>query len=414
MQSLLEGDESHHPMTPNSRDVVVRETTAPETVALVPGIDLLQILGDMLVIIDLQAERVVWCSTAFTRGFAFINIDISEKEFCHYFNGLDAYVRAGTSNNSDELVAGSTPLTLYCNKIAQLCDIEVMPYRGNYRLLRFSSATKSSDEIQRYLEDREKLFSTSRTLSVSEMATTLAHELNQPIGTVTNLLQGIRMRLQKIESPVEPILQAIDKTLEQTAFAANVITRIRDFTYSQRPQHNAIFVVELLTSCLSLLDWEMQKESIQVNFYDINRADSEANAPVVAGDNTMLQQVFINLLRNAIDAMKNTPRECRSINIYMKIDGAQIEIALSDTGSGLSTEAKEQLFVPFVSSKTTGMGVGLNICRSFIEMHQGRLWLSANADEPIVAKSEKITTGCTAHVLLPLTNVDEGESTSIR
>ena len=107
----------------------------------------------------------------------------------------------------------------------------------------------------------------------------------------------------------------------------------------------------------------------------------------------MLQQVLVNLLRNAIDAMVDTPVAQRRLDVVCRVDAAdeRVEIAITDSGCGVGQDAAAQLFTPFFSTKPTGTGVGLNICRSLIELHQGRLWFSSNAQQ-----------GCTFYVALPM------------
>ena len=115
----------------------------------------------------------------------------------------------------------------------------------------------------------------------------------------------------------------------------------------------------------------------------------------ISGDSTMLQQVLINLIRNAVDAMHSQSIERRNIVISASLQDEKVTISIADTGHGLSDNG-DKLFVPFATSKSNGMGVGLNICRSFIELHQGRLWLSPNETE-----------GCTCYVELPVASPEE-------
>jgi len=261
----------------------------------------------------------------------------------------------------------------------------MVPVEGNLAALRLEDVTGRTSAIQRYLEDRERLFSTSRTISVSEMATTLAHEINQPIGTVTNLLRGVRLRLESEKNAQSEVVAAIDQAVDQARFAANIISRIRDYTQSRQPNSQTIDLADLVCSCVSLLDWEMAREHIGLQLVLGDRP------LMIAADVTMLQQVFVNLMRNAIEAMREVNPACRQLNIILRREEEEVEIAIADNGIGLTADAESQLFVPFVSSKPTGMGVGLNICRSFVELHQGKLWLSSNEEG-----------GCTSHVLLPL------------
>jgi signal transduction histidine kinase len=134
------------------------------------------------------------------------------------------------------------------------------------------------------------------------------------------------------------------------------------------------------------MDWEIKRDGIKL------RVNTGSQPIPISGDEVMLQQVFVNLIRNAIDAMNESPRAERILHIDILIDDQEAEVTIVDAGCGISADAETNLFVPFVSSKPNGMGVGLNICRSFIELHQGRLWLSSNEN-----------CGCTSHVMLPLT-----------
>lgn len=246
-----------------------------------------------------------------------------------------------------------------------------------------------ADNLHEYMQARDNLFSTSRTISVSEMATTLAHEINTPIGTISNILRGVKIRLKKPDACLETIDEALDSALEQTQFSQNIINRIRDFTQARRPESTILDIRQLLHEAVKLLDWLLSHHSCKVTMQLSDR-------PIyVSGDATMLQQVVTNLIRNAVDAMHDQRADQRTITISAKRVKDQVTVSIADTGQGLTQSANE-LFVPFASSKSGGMGVGLNICRSFIELHQGRLWLSPNESE-----------GCTCFVELPLVANEE-------
>ncbi len=240
-------------------------------------------------------------------------------------------------------------------------------------------------QLQQYMEEREKLFTTSRTISVSEMATTLAHELNQPIGTVSNILKGIKARLLKVDNTGEDIIAALDRANDQTQFAARIISRIRDFTQSRQPNRIDCNIKTLLLESLDLLDWVLAKGEVSASVED------PGMDIIINGDTTMLQQVFTNLIRNAVDSMRENSSSHRHLTLSVLIKDGEVQVSIADTGHGLSATAENNLFVPFVTQKTQGMGVGLNICRSFVELHQGRLWLAQNQEG-----------GCTAFVVLPL------------
>ncbi|MFT4193962.1 sensor histidine kinase, partial [Ottowia sp.] len=272
---------------------------------------------------------------------------------------------------------------------------------GGALALRLRPEPERDLAARRHLEDRERLLFTSRSVAVGEMATTLAHELNQPLGAVTNVLRGLKTRLAAMPAQPGPeamahLAQGVQLALDQVQYAARIIGRIRDYTQSRQPRRERVDLNALLNNSLTLLDWELRRHGVQLSI-DL-RADTSADggAPV-AGDGVMLQQVLVNLLRNAIDAMSDTPAGQRRLAIESRLDDAgQLEIAIADTGSGIDHGAASQLFTPFFSTKPTGMGIGLNICRSLIELHQGRLWFTPNAKR-----------GCTFHIALPLAGPDE-------
>jgi len=134
-----------------------------------------------------------------------------------------------------------------------------------------------------------------------------------------------------------------------------------------------------------MLDWEIQRDGITVI-----RSTQTKDKLMVLGDDVMLRQVMVNLLRNAFDAMRTVTFGNKRIEVILRTNKEQIEVSISDNGCGFTSEAENNLFVPFVSTKPSGMGIGLNICRSFIELHQGKLWMTNN-----------VKSGCTFHIGLP-------------
>ena len=261
------------------------------------------------------------------------------------------------------------------------------------------SVVESSDSAtRRHLEDRERLLFTSRNVAVGEMATTLAHELNQPLGAVTNVLRGLKARMAAVA--VQPsnaallsmLEQGVQLALDQMQYASSIISRVREFTHSRQPRYEPVNLHTLLDGSLTLLDWELKRYAIELRI-QLHHQNAQ-----VQGDGVMLQQVLVNLLRNAIDAMQETPAGQRRLQISSRMDesAGNVEIAIADTGCGMGDEAAARLFMPFASTKPTGLGIGLNICRSLIELHHGRLWFSRNVEG-----------GCTFHVALPLSRTED-------
>lgn len=339
-------------------------------------------LRDCIAIIDLTLGEVVWRSSTFLARFPATARDTLLDTLLLTFDGLGDCL-AGM--RGEERKSAGVRRGVVRFEGDEYYEAIVAPMNGDSVVLRMEDVAERERVTQRHLEDREQLLFTSRAISVSEMATTLAHELNQPIGTIANLLRGIGMRLHRSNGGSEEILAALDRATDQALFAAKIITRIRDYTHSLQPRREHIDIADLVCASVALLDWEIRRERIAVHL------DAGTAALPVEGDEVMLQQVLVNLLRNAIDAMRGGAHETQRLEVRAQLIDSEVEITISDSGCGLSAEAEKDLFVPFISTKPTGMGVGLNICRSFVELHQGKLWVSHNED-----------VGCTFHVTLPV------------
>jgi signal transduction histidine kinase len=336
----------------------------------------LQALGELVLLVDLKDRWLPWCSGPAQRLLAPLGQGVSLQQLCERVEGLRELLVDRPEH---------APAALQIN--GRRFDATLADAGHGHLALRLADAAGRERMLLRQLEDREKLLFTSRVVSVGEMASTLAHELNQPIGTITNLLRGLRPRLARTAGGDDPELQqALARATEQALFASRVIARIRDYTQSRQPRREPFDLAAALRAGVQLLDWELQRDGVQ------RELQLPAQALMVEGDEVMLQQVFVNLVRNALDAMRGLPREApRVLGVSARAEAGMAEVVIADTGCGLSDEAEANLFVPFVSTKPNGFGLGLNICRSFVELHQGRLWFS-----------RRQPSGCSFHVALPL------------
>lgn len=228
------------------------------------------------------------------------------------------------------------------------------------------AAERRTDERRR-LEDRERLLLTSRVLSVGEMASLVAHELNQPIGAVVNLLRGLKAKLVRGTLTVEAGSAAIDRGVEQALYASGVIARIRSFVDQRQPQVTTLDLAKLARDTLGLLDWEIQRDGVET---DIR---VPPDLPPVLGDAVMIQQVLVNIARNGVEAMRRIPGE-RLLRLEAAAGVREVEMRIVDSGPGMDEATAQRIFQPFYSTKSDGMGVGLGVCRSVVELHGGRLW----------------------------------------
>jgi two-component system sensor kinase FixL len=231
------------------------------------------------------------------------------------------------------------------------------------------------------LQDMQaELVHVSRLLAMGEMASTLAHEINQPLSAIAHLLTGSRRLIQKGREEDKPkIDDALEKAAAQALRAGDVIQRMRAFVArgdSERGIENLPKLIEE-ASALALIGAKEQRVDV--------RFQLDPRAGLVFVDRVQIQQVLLNLIRNAIEAMQHSPR--RLLLISTVIDSAGVAlISVSDTGAGLSEEIAGQLFQPFTTTKAQGMGVGLSISKSIIDNHGGRIWVESNPEGGAVFK----------------------------
>ncbi|XZG70881.1 PAS domain-containing sensor histidine kinase [Chitinibacteraceae bacterium HSL-7] len=232
--------------------------------------------------------------------------------------------------------------------------------------------TALKDAAERERMQTEALAQTTRLISMGEMASSLAHELNQPLGAIASYASGCRNIMATEPPNMRQLELAIDKINEQAKRAGQIIRGIREFVQRRAPQRTPCAPQALLDTVLELLRPEIRKRGLTPTL-------TIASAlPQLYADPVMLEQVLFNLVKNALEAMDETPRDQRQLGIALTVEGNLVRFAVSDRGTGLTDELLEQLFQAFFTTKPQGMGMGLNICRTIIEHHHGRLWAEVN------------------------------------
>ncbi|QKC99067.1 PAS domain S-box protein [Mesorhizobium sp. NZP2298] len=223
----------------------------------------------------------------------------------------------------------------------------------------------------RMQEQQQELLHMARFTALGEMASTLAHEINQPLTAITNYLKGSRRLLEKSKDENAAMLQdAVEKAAEQALRAGDVIRRLRDFVARGESERQIERLPTLIEDASSLALVGAREADVRVS-YDLDPA-----AELVLTDRIQIEQVLLNLMRNAVEAMQGIPRRELHVVTVARQDG-MAEVGVIDTGPGLAPEVSAQLFQPFVTTKKHGMGVGLSICRTIVESHGGRIWAEA-------------------------------------
>lgn len=231
---------------------------------------------------------------------------------------------------------------------------------------------KQAMELARQQE--EKLQATSRLVTMGEMASTLAHELNQPLAAISSYNTGCMNKLESGHYTPDELRGAMEKLGVQAQRAGKIIRRVHDFVRKSEPKLADCDLAEVIDDSIGFIEPLAHKRSVR-----ISREIPGWRHPLQA-DQVMIEQVLLNLMRNAIEAMNETPPEKRQLTVHVSQHEEQVEVRVIDNGSGMADAVRERLFTPFFSTKPNGMGMGLNICRSIIEFHKGRLWVENNPE----------------------------------
>lgn len=250
---------------------------------------------------------------------------------------------------------------------------------------------REAEEAQR--NEGERLQQTSRLVTMGEMASSIAHELNQPLTAISNYCMGLtaRLRSQRAGGPLmsdDELGLMLGKVAAQADRAGKVIQRIRSFVRRREPERQRFLIGPIVAAAVELAEIDAKRHGVTIV------VDLAPDLPTGEADPILIEQVLLNLIRNGLEALAGARRRRLQVTVIRRADS--LEFSVADSGTGLSQAALEKLFQPFFTTKKEGMGMGLNICRSIIESHKGRLWVDTNTEA-----------GCTFRFTLPLPGQDE-------
>ena len=227
--------------------------------------------------------------------------------------------------------------------------------------------TERQQTEARLQELQSELVHMSRLTAMGEMASALAHELNQPLAAIANYMKGSRRLLENRQDQSLSVLRdAMEKAADQALRAGDIIRRLRDFVSRGESERRVEDVKKLIEEASALALVGAKDKGVRVRFAFAPRLN------YVLADKVQVQQVLLNLIRNAIDAMETAPTRELVVATSPAPDN-MVEISVADTGGGIAPEIADQLFQPFVTTKSHGMGVGLSISRTIIESHGGSI-----------------------------------------
>jgi two-component system, LuxR family, sensor kinase FixL len=227
----------------------------------------------------------------------------------------------------------------------------------------------------RLQELQSELVHISRLTAMGEMASTLAHELNQPLSAITSYMKGLRRMLADPEPGADMmanVQEAVDGSADQALRAGEIIRRLRNFVARNETERGIESLNKMIEEAGALALVGAKEQSVRVRF------QFESNADQVLVDKVQIQQVLLNLIRNGIESMADGER--RQLTISTHDAGGDVVVGVADSGKGIAPEVAHQLFQPFVTTKRQGMGVGLSISRTIIESHGGRIWFEPSKD----------------------------------
>jgi PAS domain S-box-containing protein len=252
-------------------------------------------------------------------------------------------------------------------------------------------------------QQAEKAQETSRLVTMGEMASSVAHELNQPLTAIVNYCNGMVSRVRSQSIGRDDLVAALDKTSRQAQRAGQIIHRIRAFVKKSEPQRVAAQARELVDDAVELADIELRRRNVSLHTYVAQRL------PDVMVDPILIEQVVLNLVKNAAEAIDNAKLppsrrhiELRVVPRHSAEEGGLIEFSVTDAGPGLPDEVIARLYEAFFSTKAEGLGIGLSLCRSIVESHRGRIRAQNLYNGAVVV-------GCRFSFTLPVEPAPQGE-----
>ncbi len=273
---------------------------------------------------------------------------------------------------------GSDPREVYVESLAMWFDVRARYLQWtDGRLAQMLIATditmRRHAEAQAALQ-AEKAQVTSRLMTMGEMASSVAHELNQPLTAITNYCNGMVSRVRSDSIDKDALMAALEKTAKQAQRAGQIIHRIRNFVKRSEPQRQPAHAAEIVEDAVELAGIELRRRNVAIHTYVAQRL------PQLMVDPILIEQVLMNLLKNAAEAIDNASLPTSRRHIELRVVpkhsvemGGQIEFSVTDMGPGLPDEVLARMYEAFFSTKADGLGIGLGLCRSIVESHQGRI-----------------------------------------
>ena len=250
--------------------------------------------------------------------------------------------------------------------VAHVARVETLVHRRTAELRREIQEREKAEKAARLHREQRDQF--SRLGILGEMASNIAHELNQPLAAITNYAEGLTRFIDSGRTDPSFLRDGARGIAGQAERAGAIIRRIRGFVRRREAQRAAIGINEVVRETLALFAGPAERSGVPLH---LALADG---LPPIEADPIEIEQILLNLLQNAMDAMENSPQRGQGIAIATRRAGETVEVAVRDHGTGLTPDVETHLFDTFFTTKPQGLGLGLSICRTIVENHGGRLW----------------------------------------
>jgi len=344
-------------------------------------LDLYNNAPDMFVSVDIATQRVMECNETFLATTGFARVDVIDK---HVFDLYHADCLDDARRSFQQFLStGQTQVELLLltatDRIIEV-SLNVSAVRDSEGRLLYSRAVLRDITSRKHAEERIKsqeveLAHVSRLSMMGEMATGLAHEINQPLAAITAYAEGAAVRLNNGGVDKEVLTEVIGRISADAQRAGEVIRRLRNFVKRREPHHTLVALNELVLDVIQFSKQDAKQREVTI------AVDLGQELPSVECDAVAIQQVLLNFIRNGFDAMEDTPASARLLTIRTHLDNQHsVVVEVQDCGHGLSEQMEEQVFEAFFTSKEDGLGMGLAISRSIIEAHGGTILASRNTE----------------------------------
>jgi len=345
-----------------------------------------------ITLVNTQAEAVFGYSRQELLGRP-IETLVPERFRCHHMNYRHGYhgdARARPMGAERELFG------LRKDGTEVPIEIGLNPIHTAEGLLVLASIIDISERKQAELEaarQRNEMAHLSRVTTLGELSGSLAHELNLPLGAILSNAQAAQRMLANGKTDLAELREILNEIVSEDKHAGEVIRRLRLWLQKGEVQQHSLSINKVVRDVLKLIRIDLINQNVIVNI------QLARNLPAITGDPVQLQQVLVNLVVNACDAMAECDIAERRLVICTRAEnrGSAVIVSVIDMGGGIPKEKIEQIFEPFFTTKGKGMGLGLSVCRSIITAHHGKLWATNNADR-----------GATFHFTLPIAVSDKG------